>query len=359
MKYGCCVIFLLLALIVPVQAAELPAELYRNLPAEAEVAAEQVDPTDPSSLALGIEQILNNAKAQFQRIWRERVRGAATILLIVILCTAVEGFASGTGGKEAVRFLPMAGALAITAQTAGGLHTLIGLGAETLDSLRNFSGTLLPTLAASVAAGGTVQTATIQQVTTVCFVDVLLRLIDNVLLPVVYLYIGTLTAGTMLTDNRLTGIADALKKGVTAVLSGALLLFTVYLSVVHIIAGSVDTAAVKVAKAAISGAVPVVGGIIAEASETVLAGAGLLKNTIGIVGTLTVLTICAVPFLQLGLQYILYKITGFFAGILGTSSLCKLIDGLGGAFGLILGMTGSCALLILISILSFMAAVTP
>ena len=40
------------------------------------------------------------------------------------------------------------------------------------------------------------------------------------------------------------------------------------------------------------------------------------------------------------------------AGAVGAPGLCKLIDGLGGAFGLILAMTGSCALLLLVSVLS-------
>ena len=115
----------------------------------------------------------------------------------------------------------------------------------------------------------------------------------------------------------------------------------------------------KVAKTAISGVVPVVGGIIAEASETVLLGAGMLRNTIGIFGMLAILAACAYPFLQLGIQSLLYKLTAFLAGTLGTPGLCKLVDGLGGAFGLVLGMTGGCALLLLISVYSSVAAVMP
>ena len=42
-----------------------------------------------------------------------------------------------------------------------------------------------------------------------------------------------------------------------------------------------------------------------------------------------------------------------------TDALCKLIDGLAGAFGLVLGMTGACALLLLVSVLSSVAAVVP
>ena len=128
---------------------------------------------------------------------------------------------------------------------------------------------------------------------------------------------------------------------------------------VRVITGSADAVTVKVAKAAISGVVPVVGSIISDASETVLAGAGMLKNTIGVFGTLAILAACAYPFLQLGVQYLLYKLTAFLAGVVGAPGLCKLIDGLGGAFGLILGMTGSCAVLLLVSVLASVGAVTP
>ena len=243
--------------------------------------------------------------------------------------------------------------------SAGSLDSLMGLGSRTIGELADFSQALLPTLAAATAASGAVTTATVQQVSTVFFVDLLLRLIRQLLLPLVYLYIGLLTAAACLPENRLGAIAEALKKLVTWILTTALLVFTIYLSIVRIISGSADSATVKVAKAAISGVVPVVGGIIADASETVLAGAGMLKNTIGVFGMLAILAACAYPFLQLGVQYLLYKLTAYLASVVGAPGLCKLIDGLGGAFGLILGMTGGCALLLLISVLASVGAVMP
>ncbi|MCI2056687.1 MAG: stage III sporulation protein AE, partial [Oscillibacter sp.] len=270
----------------------------------------------------------------------------------------VDGFGQGAGAKS-LNLTAMAGALSISLLTAGSLDSLIGLGAETIRAMSDFSKVLLPTLAAAAATAGAVGSATVQQVTTVFFVDLLLQLIQGLLLPAVYLYIGALTAAAMLPENRLGGIADALKKIVVWILSAVLIAFTVYLSVVRVIAGTADGAAVKVARAAISGAVPVVGSILSEASETVLAGAGVLKGTIGVFGTLAILSICAYPFLQLGIQYLLYKLTAFLAGTVGSTGLCRLIDGLGGAFGLVLGMTGACALLLLVSIMSFVAAVTP
>ena len=354
-------VFLLLAAVLlmgKASAAEVPRDLVKALPEGTEDLMELAEPADPGGLARGVGRILEDMKGKAGEVLRQRTRGAASVLLVVVLCAAVEGFSQGTGGKTAL-FLPMAGALSVTLLTAGSLDSLMGLGAETIGELNRFSKALLPTLAAATAASGAVTTATVQQVTTVFFVDLLLNLVDGLLLPMVYLYTGALAAAACLPESRLGAIAEGLKKILTWMLTTALLVFTVYLSMARVISGAADGAAVRVTKAAISGVVPVVGGIIAEASETVLVGAGMLKNTSGLVGMLAILAACAYPFLQLGVQYLLYKLTAFLAAAIGAPGLCKLIDGLGGAFGLVLGMTGACALLLLVSVLSSVAAVVP
>ncbi len=358
MKRCLLLILALLALTVGAQAAEVPRELVRAAPEGAEALWEEAGQEGPEGFSAGVRALVGQAADAAGDVLRQRLRGAAAVLLVVALCGAVEGFYQGGGGKNGF-FLPMAGALSVTLATAGSLDSLIGLGAETIRQLSVFSKVLLPTLAAATAAAGAVSTAAFHQVATVFFADLLMNLIHGLLLPMVYLYIGALTAGACMPENRLGAVAEGLKKVVTWLLTSALLAFTGYLSVARVISGAADGTTVKVAKAAISGVVPVVGGIIAEASETVLLGAGMLKNTIGVFGTLAILGACVYPFLQLGVQYLLYKLTAFLAGALGAPGLCKLIDGLGGAFGLVLGMTGGCALLLLISVLSAVAAVTP
>ena len=276
MKWWICLTALVLALTTSAAAADLPAELERAAPEAAEDLTGG-DLSGGTGFAQGVGNILDRLADQVGDVVRERTRGAAAVLLVVVLCGVVEGFAQGTGGKGAA-FLPMAGALSITLASAGSLDSLMGLGSRTIGELADFSQALLPTLAAATAASGAVTTATVQQVSTVFFVDLLLRLIRQLLLPLVYLYIGLLTAAACLPENRLGAIAEALKKLVTWILTTALLVFTIYLSIVRIISGSADSATVKVAKAAISGVVPVVGGIIADASETVLAGAGMIRT---------------------------------------------------------------------------------
>ena len=74
--------------------------------------------------------------------------------------------------------------------------------------------------------------------------------------------------------------------------------------------------------------------------------------------TVIVLAVCLLPLVRLGTQYLVYKAAAFLAGVLGAERLTGLIDALGGAFGLIFGMTGACGLLLLISISSALGVVT-
>lgn len=341
-----------------VEAAELPKELLDAVPNRMERLLEHTDLSTMEGFLQGLRQILDQAQNEIVEIFRQRVKGAAALLVVVVLCGAIESFYQGTGSKITL-FLPMSAALSVTLLTAGSLDTLIGLGAQTIEELNLFSKALLPTLAAATATAGAVATATFQQVSTIFLVDLLLSLIEGLLMPMVYLYIGILTASCCMPENRLGTIAEGLRKALTWVLTTALLVFTAYLSVVKVISGATDGTSVKLTKAAISGAVPVVGKIVADATETVLAGAGMLKNTIGIFGVLAIFAVCIYPFLQLGIQYLLYKMTAFLASAVGAPGICKLIDGLGSAFGLVLGMTGACAVLLLVSVLSLVAAVMP
>lgn len=358
MRVWICCLLAAACLTVTAGAAELPQTLEDALPESAEEIVEDLDLTGAGGFTAGISRLLERAKTQVGEVLRQRVKGAASVLLVVILCAAVDGFSRGTTGK-APAYLVMVGALSVTTLTAGSLDTLMGLGVETIGELRDFSNVLLPTLAAATAASGAVSTATFQQVTTVFLADLLLNLMDTLLMPMAYLYIGVLTASCCLGESRLAALAESLKKLLTWLLTTVLSAFTVYLSVVRVISGAADKTSVKLAKTAISGVVPVVGGIISDAAETVLAGAGLLKNTIGLLGMLTILAVCIYPFVQLGVQYLLYKLTAFLASAVGVPELCRLIDGLAGAFGLVLGMTGACALLLLVSVLACVAAVVP
>ena len=350
--------FMILLMIQPVSAA-LPEQVEEALPPAAEDLIGESDSEDVEfhTLPEGLSRLWDKACRSFGGILRGSLRGVILLLGVVMLCTAVSGFSSAAGKTEGPDFTSMAGAMAITAIAAGNLHSMMGIGVETIEELDIFAKALLPALSAAVAAGGGAVSAGFRQVAAVFFAEILLSLIREVLLPLVYVYIAAVTADAILPGRQLRAVGKAISKGTTWLLTGLLLLYTGFLTVSGSVAGSADALSVQLARSAM-GTVLVVGGIISDAAGTVLAGAVTVKNTVGVVGMLAVLAVCLLPFLRLAVQYILYKLAAFLAGTMGTPVLMDLIEALGGAFGLILGMTAACALLLLISIATMVTVVT-
>ena len=210
---------------------------------------------------------------------------------------------------------------------------------------------LLPTMAAALAGCGGVFTASAWQVGTLFAADALTTLIHELLLPLVYCHIALASAGAALPESGLDKLADGLKKLISWLLCGAVTAFTLYLSVSGVLTGSADRAAVKAAQTAVSGAVPVVGSILAESAEMVLSAAHSLRAAIGAAGVLGVLLACLAPLVRLSVQFLLYRAAAFVSAVSGVKPLERLLEQLGDAFALVLGMTAACAALLLAALL--------
>lgn len=346
-----CVLALLCA--VPALGAELAVPGLDRMWEE----AEGYGVAEETTLDQGLSNLLDSAVDQVGALFRTSLSTAARLVVVALLCALAEN--AGTGEGEGLQAVTIAGALAITALTMTDMDAMIGLGRDTLGKMEGFSELLLPVVAVLTAASGGITGAAARQGATVLFSQLLIAAMDRLLVPLVYAFVAVSCAHAAVGNPGLKKVADFLKSTVTFLLTALLLAFVGYLTASGAIAGSVDAAAVKAAKLAISRAIPVVGGILADASESVLAGAGALRGTVGAAGMVVVLAICLTPFLRLALQYLVYKAAAALCATVAQPKLSGLIDAIGSAFGLVLGMTGAGALVMLVSLVSAVKAVIP
>lgn len=299
----------------------------------------------------GLAELVDTGTRELGGILRRAVRSGVLILVILLFCGLAETVQEGVGGTAA-RSVSLAGTLAVTAVAVADVNALLGMGTGAIARMTSFANVLLPTAAAVTAATGAITGAAARQLAAALFSDLLVNLINGLLVPLLYGYIAASVAQAAVGEGRLKRLADLLKWAVTTVLTVVTLAFVGYLTASGVVAGTADAATVKAAKLAISGAIPVVGGILSDAAETVLASAGVLKGTVGVFGMVTSLGICLIPLLQLSVHYLAYKLTAALAAAMGDGPVCALVDRLGSAFGLVLGMTGACCLLLLIALVS-------
>lgn len=333
--------------IVESQADAVDVELLEDIAGEY---APDVDWSQGVDLDQGLANILETGTQSIKGVVKKALRSGVIILLIVMFSSVASGMVCDA--DKVIQAVPIAAVLAITAVSIADTNSLIGLGGETIDKISTFSQVLLPAVAAVTVASGAPGGAAARQMATVLFSDTLMYLIDHLLLPLVYAYMAVVAVAALIGNDGLKRIAATLKWVVTTILTIILLAFVGYLTVSGVIAGTTDAITLKATKFTVSSMVPVVGSILSDAAETVLAGAGILKNSIGVFGMLVVLGMCIVPFLQLGVHYLMYKVTAALSATMAQPRIVGLIDGLGGGFGLVLGMTGASALLMLIAMIS-------
>lgn len=349
------VLFAVFALVFPVSAVssdEVEAELY-----EASGAAELEDGlgsterellggvsvTENGGFLHEVQALLSRALLHGTDYLHEAVRMAAMALAVCLICGICTVF------EEAPQALRLAGALGLATVCFGGVGNLIAAARETVESLALFSASLLPALSAVAVSSGAIAAAPAIYGVTVLFADLLFGCITRLLIPMLCIFLALSLANTALGGNLLRQMCTALGWLIRTALKAILYAFTAFLSITQVISGTTDALSARAAKAALSSAVPVIGSIISDASDTLLASAGLLKNSIGIFGMLGILAIAVLPFLRIGISYLVMKLCGGLAGIISGDAMPEMIGAIAETLGLLLAMTGTCALLLLIS----------
>lgn len=324
------------------------------LPQEARDILGKLDLTDPKMGEAGLDAILEAIRESFFSVFKKALTSAAKLLTIVVLCAAANSALEEGGTRDMVS---LCSTIAVSAIAVSDVNAFFGMGIKTLHTLSDFSKVLLPVMCTAAVSAGAITSASAKFAVTALFMDVLMTVGINVIMPLISVYLASVIAGAALGKDTLAGISKLLKWGCTTGLTMLMLAFTTYLGMTGLISGKSDEFAAKLTKSAIGTMLPVVGGIVSDAAGTVVAGAGILRNVIGVFGFLAVAAVCVAPFLTLGTHYIVYKGTAALSEALTDKRMAELISGVGVAFGMVMALVGAGGLMLFFSVISSMKAV--
>ena len=337
---------MLLALVtMPVSALSLEAP---RVPEEASAFM----PSEPDNLAQALMEMIRDGILYCRPDLKEAVRISVCVISSVMLLTILRNIPGRCGS-----YADLVSAVAIALLLLGSSNSMLNLGLDVVARISTYGKLLLPVMAAALAAQGGVTGSAAIYTAGALFSSVLSALISGFLTPMIYLYlvfgIGSAAIGTEI----LKRFQDNIKSLMTWTLKTILYIFTGYITITGVISGTTDAAALKAAKLTISSVVPVVGGILSDASETILVSAATVKNAVGIYGLFAILAIWIGPFLKIGCHYLMLKGLGAVCGIFSGKNTVVLIDSFCTAMGHVLAMTGSVCLMLLVSTICFMKGV--
>jgi len=322
------------------------------LPAEAEAALGGIGVGDAEADGV-LARLASYLREQLSGALREALRPLAAIAAVTVLSAAGRPLLPEREGFDPVSFAACA---AVSAAALGSYGSVYAVGTRTLTALADFSHALLPTLTAAAAAAGAPTSAAAKYTAAALFSDLLLTASERLILPLIGVCAAAGCASAALggaIDGPVRCAVWCVRWGMKALV----LCFTGYLSLTGILSSGADAAAVRAAKSALGTLLPVVGRTVADASDALLSGAALLRNSVGAFGLAAVLGILALPVLRLGVHCLLYRLTAALLAPAAGSRVARVLGAVGDAFGMLLGLVGAAAVILFLAIFSLLRTV--
>ena len=134
------------------------------------------------------------------------------------------------------------------------------------------------------------------------------------------------------------------------------MLFVGVLTIKGVLGANLDALGAKGIKFAVSSFVPVVGGILSDAVETVAGSGQLIKNSLGTVGLIAVAAILIVPALKLAAMVLVLKLTSAILDCICDKRLSGAIWDMSGTISMALAFVVVYGVLFMVAIASFINA---
>lgn len=336
---------LIISVTIPVSALDLEAPVVPEK-------ASAFMPSEPENLGEALLEMIRDGILYCRPDLKEAARISVGVTAVVMLLSILRN----TPGRCA-NYADLIAAVAIALLLFQSANSMLKLGIDTVREVSSYGKLLLPVMAAALAAQGGITGSAAIYTAGALFSTVMSGFVSGFLTPMIYLYLAFGVGNAALGTEILKRFQDSVKSLMTWTLKTILYIFTGYMAITGVISGTTDAAALKAAKLTISSVVPVVGGILSDASETILVSAATVKNAAGIYGLFAILAIWIGPFLRIGTHYLMFKGLGALCGLFSGKNTAGLIDSFSVAMGHVLAMTGSVCLMLLVSTVCFMKGV--
>jgi len=362
-------IFILIFMLLPLFNAECHAEDIYNTAADLSgaYAVESALPdeereisgkfkTDGSydvSAALGriINKMLQSVRAEL----KDNFRYAAKLVVVVVFCSLAS--AVSLGGKMP-EYINIVGCCTVAMMIAGSMDSVISDSAGAITQMSDYSKAAIPAVFSAAAACGAVVSASASYAAVCLAMDIMMSAAQNVIIPFIYAFTAISVSSSIFDNAMLKAAARFTKWCATTLMTATTLVFSGYITISGIIAGSSDVVAVKTARTIISTVLPVVGGMISDSASVVLSAANIIKNSAGVFSLVGVCSLCIGPFAMLSVKMLLFKAAAAAADMLPCGKLSTLINDVGTAFGMLLGLVGTCGIMLFISLMAGIKVVT-
>lgn len=293
-------------------------------------------------------QIFQKILSLFGHETLDAIKILGMILAIIVISSILKTVSDNLENKNISQMTYYVQYILIVTLMLSNFSDIIESTRNTIQDMIGFMNTLVPLLVTLMISTGSIISANIIQPVILFCISFIGNIISSVIIPLL-LVSTVLGIVSNISDKIQIGkLAKTFKTSIVWILGVGLTAFVGILSLEGTLGSSIDGITAKTAKAAVSSLIPVVGKILGDSIDTILGSAVLLKNAVGFVGIIVVISICAMPILKLTVLSITYSIAAALCEPIADSKIVKLLEQFGDTFKMLLAILFVIAALFLI-----------
>ncbi len=261
----------------------------------------------------------------------------ASLAGVVLLCVIAKSAADIPDGK-------LNGIFTVVGVLAGAGMVTLSVSevlSSTMEVLRGASGFMLvfiPVFAGILAVMGKTATAAAANAVTLAATQLFSQLAINFLAPLCGTILGLSVTGAVHPELKLSRVSELVRKAVIWILSLLMTVFMSLLSTQTFVSNSSDSIFIRTAKFAVSSGVPIIGGTISDAVNTVSAGVAALHSSVGTYGIIAgavIILPCLIGVLCYRFALLAAEVLG---DVFGISELSELFRACGAVMTIIIAV---------------------
>lgn len=281
---------------------------------------------------------------------KEALKVMGNILIIVLIHSILKSVSDNLNNKSVAQITYYVQYILIATVIMSNFSSIITLTKEAVANMISFIQLLFPLLMTLMLASGSVVSVNLVQPIILFVINLISNIFQTIIIPII-LVSTALSIISRISDRiQINKLSKFLKSSSIWIIGILLTIFVGVLSIEGTLGSSVDGITAKTAKAAISTFIPVVGKVLGDAVDTVIGCSAILKNAIGIVGVIVVITICIVPILKLAIITVIYHLTSALCEPIADDKIVGLIAQMADTFKILLAILCSISVMLIIGI---------
>ena len=296
----------------------------------------------------------SSIKTKVLKLFSEELLQISTImidiLIVVIIHSILNSIIVELGNAQVGKVAYFIQYIIIATLIVKASKNILNLTLESITNINNFMNLLVPILTTLSITTGAITTANLIQPTLLLIINISSNFISKFIVPLVTTSIVLSIISNISDKVQIGRLSKFFKSSVIWILGIILTIFIGVLSLEGTLSASVDGLTSKTAKAAVSNFIPVVGKILGDSVDSVIGCANILKNTVGIIGVIVILSIVVAPLIKIIVLWFYFKLVASICDIIADKKITNLIEQISDGYKILLGVLSSVSVMFVVVI---------